>query len=215
MIRSLILSEKQVIFDYSNLSPKLEKRDSDLIDLIKQGSEAAFEKVFRQYFKGLHAYAYTFMKDDEQAEEIVQNVFFRVWEKRGGLKTDGSVKAYLYRAVHNESLNYLKHQKTRAAFQVHYNEAAEPLAGNASEKVLTAELGQHIQKALDELPQQCRTIFQMSRFEHLKYQQIADQLNLSIKTVENQMGKALKILRLKLAEFLPLVLFFLTGLFKK
>ncbi|NCD69583.1 RNA polymerase sigma-70 factor [Mucilaginibacter sp. R11] len=182
---------------------------------MKQGNEQAFEKVFKQYFKGLHAYAYTFMKDDDQAEEIVQNVFCRIWEKRSQLKTDGSLKGYLYRAVHNESLNYLKHQKTRDAFQVHYNQSGEALAGHASEKVLTAELGQHIQKALDELPQQCRTIFQMSRFEHLKYQQIADQLNLSIKTVENQMGKALKILRVKLAEFLPLVLFFLTGLFKK
>jgi RNA polymerase sigma-70 factor (ECF subfamily) len=154
------------------------------------------------------------MKDDEQAEEIVQNVFCRIWEKREQLKADGSLKAYLYRSVHNESLNYLKHQKTRTAFQVHFNNNEDETAGEASEKIMVTELDGHIQKALNELPLQCRIIFQLSRFENLKYKQIADQLNLSVKTVENQMGKALKVLRLKLAEFLPIVLYIITWLYK-
>jgi RNA polymerase sigma-70 factor (family 1) len=136
---------------------------------------------------------------------VVQNVFCRIWEKRGQLKTDGSIKAYLYRAVHNESLNYLKHQKVKASFQVYYAGEMEQQHDNASKKVLTAELEKHITDAMNELPQQCRIIFQMSRFEQLKYQQIADEMGLSIKTIENQMGKALKLMRLKLAEFLTLL----------
>lgn len=191
----------------------MENSESTVINLIKEGNAQAFEKIFREYFKSLHAYAYTFMKDDEQAEEIVQNVFCRIWEKRDQLKTDGSLKAYLYRSVHNESVNYLKHQKTRTAFQVHFSNG-DQTSGEASEKVMAAELDGQIQKALNELPLQCRVIFQLSRFENLKYKQIADQLNLSVKTVENQMGKALKILRLKLAEFLPIVLYMITWLYK-
>ncbi|WP_258139414.1 RNA polymerase sigma-70 factor [Mucilaginibacter phenanthrenivorans] len=205
---------KAIIFERYNQPFKVEYSERTVINLIKEGDGRAFEKIFREYFKSLHAYAYTFMKDDEQAEEIVQNVFCRIWEKRDQLNPDGSIKAYLYRAVHNESVNYLKHQKTRTAFRVHYNNSEEQIGGEASEKVMTAELDGHIQQALNELPQQCRIIFQMSRFENLKYREIADQLNLSVKTVENQMGKALKVLRTKLAEFLPVVLYIIAWLYK-
>lgn len=204
---------KAIIFERYNQPFKVEYSERTVINLIKEGNGQAFEKIFREYFKSLHAYAYTFMKDDEQSEEIVQNVFCRIWEKRDLLNPDGSIKAYLYRAVHNESVNYLKHQKTRADFKVHYNND-EQTTSEASEKVMIAELDGHIQQALNELPQQCRIIFQMSRFENLKYREIADQLNLSVKTVENQMGKALKVLRTKLAEFLPIVLYIIAWLFK-
>jgi len=202
------LTAKQAIFS-ANISPlKVEYSDSTAIGLIKQGSQKAFERLFKDHFKNLHAYAYTFLKDDEMAEEVVQNVFCRIWEKRDQLKTDGSIKAYLYRSVHNESLNYLKHQKVRANFGVYYAGEMEQFGNDdsASKKLLTAELQKHIEKALSELPEQCRIIFQLSRFEQLKYQQIADQMGLSIKTIENQMGKALRVMRQKLAEFLPIIL---------
>ena len=109
---------------------KVEYSDSTVINLLRQGSEKVFESIFKDYFKSLHAYAYTFLKDDELAEEVVQNVFCRIWEKRENLKTDGSLKAYLYRAVHNESLNYLKHQKVKASFQVYYADHMEQAEGN-------------------------------------------------------------------------------------
>ncbi|MNJ98082.1 ECF RNA polymerase sigma factor SigW [compost metagenome] len=185
----------------------MEYQNNDPITLIRKGSEAAFEKVFKLYFKNLHAYAYTFIKDDIMSEEIVQNVFFRIWEKRDILQIDDSLKAYLYRSVHNESLNYIKHQKVKSSFQVHYSNQMESSYSDVSDEIVAAELETKIQLAINELPQQCRIIFQLSRFEQLKYQQIADQLNISVKTVENQMGKALKVLRLKLVDYLPLLLF--------
>lgn len=184
----------------------MEYQNNDSLTLIRQGNEAAFERVFKLYFKNLHAYAYTFIKEDIIAEEIVQNVFFRIWEKRDQLQIDDSLKAYLYRSVHNESLNHIKHQKVKSSFQEHYSNHAEA-SNDASATMIASELEIQIQKAINELPQQCRIIFQLSRFEQLKYQQIADQLNISIKTVENQMGKALKVMRLKLVEFLPFLLF--------
>lgn len=188
---------QNVLVEYSNIDP---------VSSIKNGNEAAFEKVFKTYFRNLHAFAYTFMKDDIIAEEIVQNVFFRIWEKKEQLQIDDSLKAYLYRSVHNESLNHLKHLKIKNSFQLQYSGNMESSNQDASNQMVAAELENDIQKAISELPPQCRTIFQMSRFEQLKYQQIADQLNISIKTVENQMGKALKVLRSKLVEYLPFLL---------
>jgi len=205
---------KALIFESIYKPLKVEYSESTVINLLREGNGQAFEQVFRLYFKSLHSYAYTFMKDDELAEEIVQNIFCRIWEKRSQLKIEGSLKAYLYRSVHNESLNYLKQQKNRANLQVYYGGREKEAFAQASEKIMVTELETHIQQALKELPEQCRTIFQMSRFEQLKYQQIADQLNLSVKTIENQMGKALKILRVKLAEFLTLILYILTVLHK-
>jgi len=201
------LTAKAAIFNADFHQLTVEYSDSTVITLLKQGSEKVFEKVFKDHFKSLHSYAYTFLKDDELAEEVVQNVFCRIWEKREQLKTDGSIKAYLYRAVHNECLNYLKHQKVKASFQVYYAREMEQSEDNLSKKVIANELEKQIHKAMSELPQQCRIIFQMSRFEQLKYQQIADQMGLSIRTIENQMGKALKLMRIKLAEFLTLLFF--------
>lgn len=205
------MTAKQAIFNAYFHPFKVEYSDSTVITLLQQGNEKAFERLFKDHFKSLHAYAYTFLKDNEMAEEIVQNVFCRIWEKRDQLKTDGSLKSYLYRSVHNESLNYIKHQKVKANFGVYYAGQMEHSEEQqqASVKVMTTELQQHITAAMNELPQQCRTIFQLSRFEQLKYQQIADQMGLSVKTIENQMGKALRLMRIKLAEFLPIILLFL------
>lgn len=172
-------------------------------------NEIAFEQLFTTHFKRLYAYALTIVKEEMTAEEMVQNVFFKIWEKKGRVDIQTSVLAYLYRSVYNESLNYLKHKKVKAAYQSHTVYQAKNQSDNASSKVQLSELQQRLDVALSELPEQCRTIFQMSRFEELKYQEIADRLGISIKTVENQMGKALKILRVKLADYLPLVLMFL------
>lgn len=184
----------------------MEISSNTIIELLKEGNESAFEQVFKEYFKRLHAYAYTFLKDEEQAEEIVQNVFCRIWEKKDLLNTDGSLKSYLYRAVHNESLNYLKHHKVRAEYEQYYTNRMAMEYEHPSKHAEVSELKKQIEKALTELPPQCRLVFQLSRFEHLKYQEIADQLNISIKTVENQMGKALRLMRVKLVDFLPLLL---------
>jgi RNA polymerase sigma-70 factor (ECF subfamily) len=166
-----------------------------------------FEQVFKFHFKNLHSYACTITRDAASSEEIVQGTFLKLWEKRKDLNSGDNISSYLYRAVYNESLNYLKHLKVRAVYQSHTMRQHKPHeADRAAEKVALNELQQKLEKALRELPEQCRTIFQLSRFEDLKYKEIADRLGLSIKTVENQMGKALKLLRLKLVDFLPFIL---------
>ncbi|CAN5812448.1 RNA polymerase sigma-70 factor [soil metagenome] len=179
------------------------------LSLLPQRDEPAFEEIFKSHFKRLHCYALTILKDETEAEEIVQQVFFKLWERTQTQSFSGSLNAYLYRSVHNESLNFLKHRQVRANHQLHVAYSMKQQTADSDKKLAAAELEQHIHAALNELPEQCRTIFQLSRFDELKYIEIADKLGLSVKTVENQMGKALKMMRIKLVHFLKfLILFF-------
>ena len=170
--------------------------------------EGAFERMFKTHFKALHSYAHVMLRDEEQAEEVVQQVFLKLWERREQLSVQVSIKAYLYKSVHNECLNYFQRNKTKTRFEDHavYVSTLDSQSETASDKVELKELQAKIHESLNDLPQQCRIIFHMSRFEDMKYREIADRLGLSVKTVENQMGKALKIMRSKLSDFLPLVL---------
>ena len=177
--------------------------------------EESFEAVFKTYFKALHAYASAILKESEAAEEIVQSVFLKLWEKRETLKINSSLKAYLYRAVYHDSLNHINHQKVK---RKHWDHAHYEMTQGKPEQVGVQikgqenELYERFQLALEKLPEKCRMVFNLSRFEELKYQEIADRLDISIKTVEAHMGKALKTLRVELAEFLPLLLMFLINL---
>ena len=191
-----------ILAGYGNL--KVEQ--TAIVRSLMPTGETSFEHLFKMHFRGLHAYAFTILKDEAMAEEIVQNVFFKVWEKRELLEIETSPKAYLYKAVYHDCLNYLKHKKVKSAHAMHVVRHGSDKIENTSGKLMMGELKEKIQSALNELPEQCRTIFQMSRFEGMKYQEIADVMGLSIKTVENQMGKALKLMRVKLVEFLPLLI---------
>ncbi|HEY1060179.1 MAG TPA: RNA polymerase sigma-70 factor [Daejeonella sp.] len=188
----------------------MENSDNQLIELILAGDRPAFDRVFIKYYKNLYSYALKLINDRDSAEEVVQNVFCRIWEKKHQLKIDGYLKSFLYRSVHNECLNYIKHKKVRSSFQTHYNSKPEHIESDLSKELSAMELKKQLFMAINELPEDCASVFQMSRFEQLKYYEIAEQLNISIKAVEYQMGKALKILRLKLMDFLPAFLIYLT-----
>ncbi len=202
---------KAVIFNACSQNGDMEWNEPIREETAITGNEKVFEEIFKTHFKNLHAYACTILKDASDAEEMVQQVFYKMWEKKTALEIHTSIKAYLYRSVHNECMNHIKHQKIKSAHHqyslsrekqmVEKNDPAKRLTGNELEKKIYA--------ALNELPEQCRTVFQMSRFESLKYQEIAFQLGISVKTVEAQMGKALKRLRLSLVEYLPVLIPFL------
>lgn len=181
----------------------MELSDLSLIGLITRGDEQAFDRLFTDWYGKLYTYAYTVLRDETKAEEAVQAVFCRIWEKREQLQVHSSIKAYLYGSVYNECMNWPRQEKHVKAHRLHVlrsNDRAE--ADNAAGKAEMGELEQKLKQALDELPDQCRAIFQLSRFGGLKYREIADQLDLSVKTVEAQVSKALKQLRSKLADFL-------------
>src|SRR5688500_6442325 len=167
--------------------------------------------IFRNYYQPLCNYAYTFLQDKEDAEEIVQSTFLLVWEKRDALAIRTSVKPYLYAMVRNACLNVLKHQKVKQKFAGEEIALADRSHDDVSQHVASNELELRIKVAMKELPEQCRMVFKLSRFEELKYAEIAEQLNISVKTVENHMGKALKIMREQLKDYLPLILVLLNG----
>jgi RNA polymerase sigma-70 factor, ECF subfamily len=189
----------------------VQEDEKQTITLLLQGDEATYERVYKQYFQCLYAYAYSIIEDDMQAEEIVQHLFLKIWEKKEKIHIKTSLPAYLYKSVYFQSLNYIKHLKVRNEHQKH---------SVFQMKQLQAEhVGQHLdlkllestfRKVLSDLPEQCRTVFQLSRFEELKYREIACRLGISEKTVENHMGKALRVLRTKLTDFLVLFLLILS-----
>jgi RNA polymerase sigma-70 factor (ECF subfamily) len=183
----------------------MEFQDQQIASRLVKRDEAAFEQVFITHYNILYAYAFTILKDEIQAEETVQQVFYNLWERSDRLSISGPIAAYLYRAVHNESLNFIKHQKVKEGHRLHVAYSMKNKSDSPQGNMISKELEKKFREALDELPEQCRTVFQLSRFEDLKYKEIADKLDISVKTVENHMGKALKLLRAKLAEFLPLL----------
>lgn len=176
--------------------------DGLLTKALQEGSIKAYEMIFRELYPTLCTYAAGLLRNRSDAEDLVQNIFVHVWEVRLKLQINTSLKAYFYRSVRNACLNKLKHQ---IVVQQHHEFAQHnlsPAGSGTIEQLQANELSQRIESALRELPEQCRLVFSMSRFEELKYAEIADHLGISVKTVENHMGKALRLMRQHLGEFL-------------
>lgn len=183
--------------------------EQQVFTALKEGHESAFEMLFKTYYQSLCKYAYSFLNDKDEAEEVVQAAFITVWDKRKAIEIQTSIKSYLYRMVRNSCLNVIKHKKVKKQHAAYEMAGGEPSHESVSQSIISSELEQKIYEALKALPEQCRLVFQLSRFEELKYSEIANQMNISVKTVENQMGKALKIMRAQLKDYLPLFLIFM------
>ena len=177
--------------------------------------KAAFEALFRAHYSKLCAYANTFVKDQHASEEIVQEVMFRVWVNRDSLNITTSIDSYLFRAVRNGCMNLLKHVEVREDYKV-WNETMGPGSEHSNEDhLIVSELEHKIREAIDKLPTERRKVFIMSRYDGLTYTEIAKKLEISVKTVENQMGKALKTLREELADYLPWLVLFFFNIFRE
>jgi RNA polymerase sigma-70 factor (ECF subfamily) len=167
---------------------------------IQQGDIQEFEKLFHKMYASLCHYALKFLNDMDSAEEVVQDLFYHYWKNREHIKINTSLKAYLYQATKNRCLKVIKHNAVR---QKHIDSTMH----NAEEQVNQAqtlesdELAKIIEKTLSQLPERRRKIFIMSRFDGLKYKEIAKKLSISVKTVEADMGKALKLFRVNLKDY--------------
>ena len=183
--------------------------EKQVLTSLSEGSESAIEMLFKTYYGPLCQYAYSFLRDQDEAEEVVQNAFVNIWDRREELAIQTSVKSYLYRMVRNACLNVIKHQRVRMEHESHEKALGEPVHEGTGQELIASELERRIAHAMKTLPEQCRLVFQLSRFEELKYAEIADQLNISVKTVENHMGKALRLMREQLKDYLPVLLVFI------
>ena len=168
--------------------------DQELINRLQKDDEQAMDILFRRHYAFICRAVYRVLNDNNLAEDIAQEVFFGLWKKRENLNISTSVQAYLKRAAINKSLNFIRDQKVKFDDE----EKMPILTSNQSttQQQLEAEdLQKLINESIDQLPEKCRLVFTLSRFEEMSYQEIADQLGISIKTVENQISKALKFLR--------------------
>ena len=168
-----------------------------------------FEELFRSFFPSLVLFAQKYVPDQDTAKDIVHNVFINLWEKRQQVDTDSPLKSYLFTSVHNRCLNYIRDQKKFDKDETRFQRLDSTEFSDGVDRLEEQELEQRIFDALQALPEKCREIFNMNRFEGLKYAEIAQKLGISVKTVETQMSKALKILREKLIDYLGMIILFI------
>jgi RNA polymerase sigma-70 factor (ECF subfamily) len=183
--------------------------NSFFINRLKKGENTAYETLFRLYFDRLFYFAKSYLEDEDEAKEITQNVFFKFWKKRASLNIDSNLNAYLFRMTKNECLDYFKHQKVKANYHdVIQRERASlnqtSLQDHPDLLLIESELEEKVNQILNELPPRCKQIFIKSRFEGLKYKEISSEMNISIKTVEHQIAKALRLFRRELQEYMGL-----------
>lgn len=171
----------------------------NLFKRVVEDDYSAFEQIFRRTHKTLCGYSSKVVRSRELAEEIVDDVFFGLWKNRKKIQITSSFQAYLNTAIRNRSLDWLRKLKHERSTELQNAGVLICEQSIAHETLVYHELQAQIELAIQELPRQCRTIFLMSRDQDLKYKEIAEILNISIKTVDTQMGRALKHLRKTIA----------------
>lgn len=186
--------------------PETAEIDTDILKGITEGKAQAFEAIYDVYYQKLCSFSYSIVKDDNTAEEIVQNLIFSVWERRESISITKGLKPYLYQAVYNNSLKHLKSQQ-RIELTDRFNEKHEQTQ-LSYEDIEISELRFAIQSAINTLPKKTKQIFRLSREEQLSYKEIADKTSLTVKSVEYHISKAIKDLHNKLQEFSDFTLLF-------
>jgi len=174
--------------------------DTEILRRIRQGDKGQFESLFRSSYVSMVRYAKMLVKDHDTAEEIVQDLFFRLWQDKEKIKIESSLNGYLFRAVHNRCLHWIEHNKVVERYAREATMAEPVTFENPADIISYRELQLKIAKIIERLPDRCGRIFCMNRFEGLKYSEIAEKLSVSVKTVEADMGKALKEFRKALKE---------------
>lgn len=176
-----------------------------IIQKIKQGNIHAFEEVFRELYSPLSGYANKIINDRDKAEEIVQDVFYIIWKNRERLTISTSLKSYLYKSVQNSCLQIIQHESVKEKYRQFVINRDGDKQPSPDVELEVQEINKAINRTLAALPERCREIFNMNRFEGLKYKEIAEKLSISQKTVEANISKALKHLRKDLRPYVDVV----------
>ena len=168
--------------------------DFELFGNLQKGDEMAFEKLFHQYYAPLCLFACKYLNDEENAKEQVQEFFMKVWSRRKSIHVETSVKQYFFQSIKNQCLNLIKHQNIKSKyFQKLKDDHTRNL--NTDPYFLEVGLQKKIEQSIALLPEKRREIFTLSREKGLKYREIADHLDISVKTVETQMGAGIKAIK--------------------
>ncbi|MEA3504164.1 MAG: RNA polymerase sigma-70 factor [Bacteroidota bacterium] len=185
-------------------SPTLDGTEKRLIENIRGGDKSAFELVFKKYFSVLCYFSLRYIPDKDVAEDLVQEMFFKLWNNRKNLFITTSLESYLYRSVQNQAINFIKHEKIKGKYRQVITESGNK-SNNDELLMLNFDIKEKVEKAINALPEKRKEVFVLSRYEGKKYKEIAEKLKISIKTVEVHMGQALKQLRKDLKDIAPTV----------
>jgi len=175
--------------------------DTEILEGIKKGNLKIFEQLFRDYYKQLCNFANKYLQSYDSAEEVVQDIFYQIWKKRNEITIKSSLKSYLYTSVKNNCFQQIRVHNLDLKYETYYKTHYNDEGFDPADELKAKELNEIISNALNTLPEKCRQIFEMSRYEGLKYHEIANKLSISIKTVEANMGKALKHFRIYLKDY--------------
>ncbi|MCK9413265.1 MAG: RNA polymerase sigma-70 factor [Prolixibacteraceae bacterium] len=190
----------------------MSKFNPDIVTQFITGDESSFKEIFNYFYPRLFHFIREYIPNNDLAENMVQETFLILWNKRNNLKEDTNINAWLYTVARNNCLKKLRDDKSRKAsfFSIQLNELElemniEALSVLDTSDMTFSEIERIIEKTLVGLSPQCRKIFELSRFGNKKNKEIAEDLDISVKAVEGQMTKALKVIKTALKEFLPLV----------
>ena len=175
---------------------------NDLLERLRRGDESAFDTIFRTWYPSLVRASEALVRSRAVAEEVVQDVMLELWRRRETLADESSPQAYLFQSTRNRSLNHIRHERVERLGEP-YAVREQAIDAPAQSYLVEDEIQVALKKAVSMLPDRCREVFELSRTHNLKYAEIAQVLGISVKTVEAQMGKALRVLREELRPWLP------------
>jgi len=187
---------------------KQDNEEQFIFSRMVQGDKEAFRFFFEKYYTDLCNFVNIYIHDEIMAEEIVQDLYIYFWEKKGKIRIESSVKAYLLKASKNKSLNYLRNQKTRHSIHERLQQDSPPAYEMPGSALDARQLREILETAINSLPEKCREIYLLAKENERSYREIAGELGISVKTVENQMGIALKKLREQLRPYYNDILIF-------
>ncbi|MDL2311723.1 RNA polymerase sigma-70 factor [Bacteroidales bacterium OttesenSCG-928-B11] len=176
------------------------------IEGLQVGDYKTFENLFVTWHKPLYLYAYSMVQNAEDAEDIVQKMFCKLWDQAGKIEIHTSMKSYLYRFVHNECLNRIKNRQIKEGAHQQLGYIQGDSCNSTEQQFAARELSEQIELAIEALPPRCREVFKLSRYEYLSHREISQRLNITTNTVETQIVKALRMLRVSLKDYLMLLI---------
>jgi RNA polymerase sigma-70 factor, Bacteroides expansion family 1 len=176
--------------------------DTELVALLNKSDQLAYTEIFERYKQLLYRHAFRILNDHEVVNDIIQELFLAIWQKRETLVIHSSLTAYLFQSVRNRIFDWIAHQRVESKYLQSIHDFAEKAGFITDETIRARELNRIIEKEIASLPPKMRTVFDLSRETDLTYKEIGEQLNISDKTVKQQVYNAVKILRLKINSFL-------------
>jgi RNA polymerase sigma-70 factor (ECF subfamily) len=180
---------------------------------VLDNEELAFETLYKRYYSQLVRFCWRYSKSKAIAEELVQDFFAEIWENAELLNITNSIRAYFYKAIRNSSLNYIKHKKVQEKYDPEWmSMKTETIMPEIEDKFREEKIREAIKRAVENLPERSRMTYKLHRYDGLTYEEIAEVMDISVKTVESQMTRTLKILRNQLSYLLPIILLVVTNL---